>query len=392
MLKRLIEKRIGSLNGPMTARTRSAWGKAASFAGIGANALLFAFKLLAGGVSGSVAVTADAVNNLSDASSSVISLLGFKLAEKPADAEHPYGHGRMEYLSGLMVAVMILVIGVELMISSVKKILSPVPVRVNAPVLAVLGCSIGVKLWLSAFNRRIGRAIGSPALEAAADDSRNDVISTSAVLLSMIIAHFSGLTLDGYMGAAVAAFILVSGLGLVRDAVSPMLGAAPEKEFADDIRKKLESYPGVLGVHDLLVHDYGPGRKYASVHLEMDAGTDSVAAHDLIDGIEREFLTEKGLHLVIHHDPVEVDDPRIAVMKTAIADICRRIDPGIAIHDLRMTPEGEHTHIVFDCVVPYGCADDTEEIRSRISSAVADAYPGYRCVITLEHSFVRTQQ
>lgn len=369
-------------------RVRRQWGKAASMMGIAVNVLLFAGKLMAGLFSGSVSITADALNNLSDSSSSVVSLLGFKLAEKPADAEHPYGHGRIEYLSGLMVAVMIMVIGVELLKSSIGKIVAPSSVTLSMPVALILIISMAMKLWLSAFNRKIGQMTGSKALCASADDSRNDVMATAAVLLSAVISRITGWQLDGWAGVAVAAFILVSGFGLVRDTVDPMLGAIPSKEMVYTVRRRLLSYPGVLGVHDLMIHDYGPGRQYASVHLEMDAGEDPLAAHDLIDSIERDFMEKSGLHMVIHHDPVATGDPRVAVMKEVVTSIVERIDPRLTIHDLRIVSGHAHTNIVFDCVIPYDLNMNAELIRARICRAVITDYPDYRCVITIEHSFV----
>ena len=390
MIERFLEKRIGTETG--SEKVRSAYGRAASLIGVGANVLLFAFKLLVGMMSGSVAITADALNNLSDASSSIVSLMGFRLASKPADADHPYGHGRYEYLSGLVVAVMIMVIGVELMKSSIQKIMNPTPVTMSVPVLIVLLASIAMKLWMAAFNRKIGRKIGSGTLMATADDSRNDVIATGAVLLSMIIGHFTGLALDGLMGAGVAAFILVSGVGLVRDTVSPMLGAAPSGEQVENIRRKLTSYPGVLGTHDLLVHDYGPGRQFASVHIEMDAKVDPMASHDLIDRIERDFLHDMGLHLVIHYDPVTTDDPRVAEMYVLIGKIAKEIHPSMTIHDLRIVPGNECTNVVFDCVVPYDCSASASLIRELIGARVKKDYPDHICVITLENSFVHGEQ
>ncbi len=384
-MNRMLERMLGS--DMKDERVRSAWGKAASATGVAANALLFALKLLVGALSGSVAITADAMNNLSDASSSVVSLLGFKLAEKPADAEHPYGHGRFEYLSGLMVAVMILVIGVELMKGSVEKIFSPTPVVLSGATALVLAGSIAVKLWLAAFNCGIGRRIGSKTLEATADNSRNDVIATGAVLLSMIVGHFTGLTLDGFMGAAVAAFILFSGFGLVRDTIDPMLGSMPSREMVEGVRARLLSYPGVLGIHDLMVHDYGPGRQFASVHLELDAKQDPLAAHDLIDNIERDFLMRDKLHLVIHYDPVVTDDPRVAAMKGEIASIARAIDSRLTIHDLRLVPGNTHTNVVFDCVAPYQLKQSTAEVKARIAGEVSARHPDCFCVITMEHSF-----
>lgn len=386
MLENWIERSVGG--DVREERVRLQYGRAASIVGVAANALLFAMKLLVGTISGSVSITADAVNNLSDASSSVVSLLGFKLADKPADEDHPYGHGRYEYLSGLMVAVMILVIGVELMKSSVEKILHPEPVAVSAALLAVLIGSILVKVWLSRFNRHIGQKIGSKTLTATADDSRNDVIATTAVLVSTVIGHFTGWMLDGWMGAAVAAFILVSGFGLVKETIDPMLGMPPSREQVEAIRQKLMSYPGVLGTHDLMVHDYGPGRQFASVHLEMDAALDPLVSHDMIDSIERDFLAQEQLHLVIHYDPVTLDDPRVGELRALTQQAAEAIHPRMSIHDLRVIRGSSQTKVVFDCVVPYDLTMSGREIRKRIDQAVRDRYPECFCVITLEHGFV----
>ena len=386
MIEKWMERRFG--DDVKSEKVRGSYGKAASIVGVFANVLLFLGKLIVGTVSGSVAITADTVNNLSDASSNIVSLLGFKLAGKPADEDHPYGHGRFEYLSGLMVAVMILVIGVELMKGSVEKILNPTQVTMSAPLVIVLVGSIAVKLWMSVFNRRIGKKIDSQTLIATADDSRNDVISTAVVLLSTVIGHFTGLMLDGWMGAIVALFILISGFGLVRDTIDPMLGTAPTSEQVEAIKQKLESYPGVLGTHDLMVHDYGPGRQFASVHLEMDAKADPLESHDLIDNIERDFMKEENLHLVIHYDPVMTDDPRVAVLRARIMEIAQGMHDQMTIHDLRIVPGNTHTNVVFDCVVPYGCRMTHKEIRDRICQEMRAEYPNYYCVITLENSYV----
>ena len=388
MVETWLEKKIQPQGAALTEHVRSTWGKAASVVGIVSNALLFAGKISAGIFSGSVAITADAFNNLSDASTSIVSLLGFKMADKPADAEHPYGHGRYEYLSGLMVAVMILVIGVELMKGSIDKILHPEEITFSWMTAGILVASIAVKLWMSVFNRRIARRIASKTLEATADDSRNDVVATSAVLAATVLAHLTGLTLDGYIGAAVAAFILLSGFGLVKETIDPLLGGAADKEQVERIRRKIMSYPGVLGTHDLIVHDYGPGRQFASVHVEMDAQEDPLISHDLIDNIERDFLQEEKLHLVIHYDPVATDDPRILVMREFIAGIAACIHPEMSIHDLRIVPGPTHVNVVFDCIVPYELKLDEEDIRRRIVRVVQAEYPNYYCVITLERSFI----
>lgn len=389
MLLKWIEKRIPDHENVTDERVRSAYGKAASFVGIASNALLFAGKLAVGLISGSVAITADAVNNLSDASSSIISLLGFKMADRPADAKHPYGHGRYEYLSGLMVAVMILVIGVELLKSSVEKIFSPVDVIFSWVTVAVLAASICVKLWLAMFNRKIGRKIHSTTLEATADDSRNDVISTGVVLAAALISHFFGWQLDGFMGAAVAVFILISGFGLVNDAIDPMLGSVPSAELVQHIRERVLSYPGVLGVHDLMVHDYGPGRQFASVHVEMSANEDPLVSHDLIDNIENDFLKNEKLHLVVHYDPVVTDDPRLPVMRKLVTEIVKSIHPQMTVHDLRIVPGTTHVNVVFDCVVPYEFEMNEDEIRKRIQDGVSREYPNYYCVATLERSYIQ---
>ena len=387
MLTDLIVKRIPNYENVKDERVRGAYGMTASMVGMGCNVMLFAGKMLAGLLSGSVAIMADAVNNLSDASSSLISLIGFKLADKPADAEHPYGHGRYEYLSGLTVAVMILAIGVELLKSSVQKIFSPEPVTFSLLTVGILAASILVKLWMMGFNRNIGRRIDSTTLEATARDSRNDDITTSAVLLCTLLAKITGLDLDGYVGAAVAVFILVSGFSLVRDTLDPLLGKAPSPETVRHIRGKIMAYPGVLGVHDLMIHDYGPGRQFASVHVEMSAREDPIVSHDIIDGIERDFLKDERLHMVVHYDPIVTDDPRVPALRTAVSAICRSIDPRMTIHDLRIVPGKTRVNVVFDCIMPFEMQLSESEIRRRITSELEKEYPGYCCIATLEHSY-----
>ena len=387
MLTDLIVKRIPNYENVKDERVRGAYGMTASMVGMGCNVMLFAGKMLAGLLSGSVAIMADAVNNLSDASSSLISLIGFKLADKPADAEHPYGHGRYEYLSGLTVAVMILAIGVELLKSSVQKIFSPEPVTFSLLTAGILAASILVKLWMMGFNRNIGRRIDSTTLEATARDSRNDVITTSAVLLCTMLAKITGIDLDGYVGAAVAVFILVSGFSLVRDTLDPLLGKAPSPETVRHIRGKIMAYPGVLGVHDLMIHDYGPGRQFASVHVEMSAREDPIVSHDIIDGIERDFLKDERLHMVVHYDPIVTDDPRVPALRTAVSAICRSIDPRMTIHDLRIVPGKTRVNVVFDCIMPFEMQLSESEIRRRITSELEKEYPGYCCIATLEHSY-----
>lgn len=366
---------------------RTAYGNLASWVGIFCNLLLCAGKFLAGTLSGSISIAADAVNNLSDASSSVVSLIGFKLGARPADDEHPYGHARFEYLAGLAVAVMVLVIGVELLKSSVEKILHPAPVTFSWVAMAVLAVSIAVKLWMSVFNRTVGKRINSGSLIATAADSRNDVLTTSAVLIASLISHFAKVELDGWMGAAVALFILYSGVGLVKDTIDPLLGLAPDPELVQHIHDKIMSYPGVLGTHDLMVHDYGPGRQFASVHVELAAEDDVMASHELIDDIERDFLKNDRLPVVIHFDPIVTSDAQVGDMRRWLAEAVRTIDPSLSIHDLRMVPGVNHTNIIFDCVTPSGFAMSSARLKEAIAQLVSEKDPNYRCVITVETSF-----
>lgn len=366
---------------------RTAYGNLASWVGIFCNLLLCAGKFLAGTLSGSISIAADAVNNLSDASSSVVSLIGFKLGARPADDEHPYGHARFEYLAGLAVAVMVLVIGLELLKSSVEKILNPVPVTFSWVAMAVLAASIAVKLWMALFNRALGKRINSGSLIATAADSRNDVLTTSAVLAASLISHFAKVELDGWMGVGVALFILYSGVGLVRDTIDPLLGLAPDPELVQYIHDKIMSYPGVLGTHDLMVHDYGPGRQFASVHVELAAEDDVMASHELIDDIERDFLKNDRLPVVIHFDPIVTSDAQVGDMRRWLAEAVKTIDPSLTIHDLRMVPGVSHTNLIFDCVTPPGFAISSGRLKEAIGRLVSEKDPGYRCVITVESNF-----
>ena len=386
MTKWLVKTFIRDYAHVQTPAVRTAYGKLSSTVGILCNLLLFLGKILVGTLSSSVSITADAVNNLSDASSSIISLLGFKMGSKPADREHPYGHARYEYLSGLMVALLILVIGVELFQSSLDKILHPSPVAFSWVSVVVLAVSILVKLWMALFNRSMGRAISSQTLEATAADSRNDVISTTAVLAAALLSHFTSWELDGWMGLAVALFILYSGFGLVKDTLDPLLGRAPDPELVQGIQKKILSYPGVLGTHDLMIHDYGPGRQFGSVHVEMAAEEDVLASHDVIDNIERDFLEQEHLNLIVHLDPIVTADSAVSELRSWISQQVRTIHPDLTIHDLRIVPGPTHTNVIFDCVVPYGVGSN-EEIKERISSLVRQQYPTYYCVITIDNSY-----
>lgn len=387
----LIRKFVPDYRKTTDGQVRAAYGKLSSTVSIISNFALFALKLLAGILSASVAITADAFNNLSDASSGIITLLGFKMAGKPADPEHPYGHARYEYLSGLLISVLILVIGVELFKSGFDKILHPQLTVFRWLTAGILIASIAVKLWLCLFNRKIGILIDSGTLKAASADSRNDVLSTSAVLAATVISHFTRIDLDGYMGVAVALFILYSGVGLVKETISPLLGRAPDPETVQMIQDKILSYPGVLGTHDLMLHDYGPGRQFASVHVEVAAEHNMLESHDMIDNIERDFLAHTGIHMVVHMDPIVTADPVVAELRLFLEETVTAIDPALSIHDLRIVPGPTHTNVIFDCVVPAECSLIHADVCRRIREKVSASYPGYFCVITVDESFAPIQ-
>lgn len=370
--------------------SRARYGRLAGKVGILCNLLLCAGKFAAGVLSGSLSITADAVNNLSDASSSVISLIGFKLSERSADKEHPYGHGRYEYVAGFVVAAIILAIGFQLLKDGIMKIIEPAPVEFGIVPLVVLIVSIAAKLALMSFYLRIGRRIRSETLIASAADSRNDVISTSAVLAALIIAHFTSIDLDGVMTALVAVFVLFSGVGLIRDAMDPLLGKAPSAEQAEEIREKILSYDNVLGTHDLMIHDYGPGRQFASAHVEVPAGMSLVECHEIIDRIERDFFGD-GLPMLIHPDPIipaDAGNSEVGRINAALSDIVRGIDERITIHDMRIVPNcGSERRVIFDCVVPPEVCIPESELDDAISHSLRGQFPDCACDISFENSF-----
>ena len=370
------------------AAVRTAYGNLASLVGMACNILLCIGKLLAGTLFGSIAIMADALNNLSDASSNVVSLIGFRLAAKAPDAEHPYGHARYEYLAGLVVSVTILAIGLSLLKESALKVLHPTPVAFSWLSIGVLAASILVKLWLSGFNRAVGKKINSETLMATAADSRNDVLTTGAVLLSTILCSLTGYgIIDGIMGVGVAAFILWSGWGLVMDTLSPLLGESPSPELVEHIERTVMSYPGVLGVHDLMVHDYGPGHQFASLHVEFPAETDPLTAHDVIDNIENDFLKKDRLQVTIHYDPIVTADASVGVLRARLKEHARQLDPRLSIHDLRIVPGDSHTNVLFDLVFPAGYTGDIDQMLAKMCQFVKVQDPKYCCVVKVEQSY-----
>ena len=345
-------------------------GKLSGAVGIICNCLLAAGKLIVGHMTSSMSITADGLNNLSDGASSVVTLLGFKLAEKPADRKHPYGHARIEYIAGLTVAVMILFIGLELGKSSVQKFINPEPIEFSFTAVWVLCASILVKLFMMLFNLKMGRRINSNALLATAADSRNDVMTTSAVLAASIVEHFYDVRIDGVMGIAVSLFILYSGIKLAGETMSPLLGEGANPELQKQITDYINGCPMVLGCHDLMVHDYGPGRRYASIHVEIDKNEDPMACHARIDRMERECLKNYGTHLVIHYDPVVTDDPEVNSTKKLVNTIIKVRDGRLTIHDFRMVDDGESVKMSFDMILPEDLRGQEQSIKETVEKAL----------------------
>ena len=372
---------------------RSKCAIAAGWVCIACNVLLCAAKFVIGVISRSIAIQADAVNNLSDVGSSAGMIFGAKAAAKPADREHPYGHARYEYLAGLVVSVTVLGIGFSLLKESVVKVLHPTAVQFSLLTVAVLVASILVKLWMSSFNRTVGRTIGSETLIATAADSRNDVLSTGAVLIATILCRLTGWNiLDGLMGVGVAVFILISGWGLVMDTLSPLLGERPSNDLVDHIEQTVMSYPGVLGMHDLMVHDYGPGHQFASLHVELPAEQDPLDAHDLIDNIERNFMKNDHLMVTIHYDPIVTSDAAVGVLRTRLTEKLRQLNPALSLHDLRIVPGKTHTNVLFDLVLPAGYAGDKVELLTQMEQFIKEQDPTYNCIIKVEQSYTAAHQ
>ena len=367
---------------------RQAYGQLCGVVGIGLNLLLFAVKFFAGTLSGSIAITADAFNNLSDAGSSLVTLLGFRLAGRKPDPEHPFGHGRMEYISGLVVAGLILLMGVELFKSSLKKILQPEAIVSSPLVLLILALSVAVKLYMFYYNRAIGKRIKSSAMTATATDSLSDAVSTTAVLVATLVAQFTGLNIDGWVGMLVALFILFSAYKAAKETLSPLMGQTPEPEFVEHIQQIVLSYPEVQNVHDLVVHDYGPGRVMISLHAEVPADGDLLQLHDVIDNIEHRLKKELGCMAVIHMDPIVTNDAHTTALRQAVAEQVKTIDPRLTIHDFRIVPGPSHTNLIFDVVVPYDVKLSGEQVRRRIGELVAQMDGNYFAVVQIDSSYV----
>lgn len=354
-----------------TPAVHAAIGKLAGLTGIVCNIFLAGLKILAGLVAGSVAITGDGINNLTDCASSVVTLLGFRMAQRPADGEHPFGHGRYEYISGVVVAALVLLAGAELAKSSFQKILHPQAVPFTALTLAILLLSIGVKLWMTVFNRKLGKLIGSKTLEATAQDSRNDVIATSAVLLSFLLDALLHIPMDGFVGMGVALFILWSGISLAKNTVDPLIGTQADQELVEQLRSLILAHQRILGIHDLLIHDYGPGHCFATVHAEMDAGESPLDAHDQLDHIEQEAMRRLGIHLVIHYDPI-AETADWAACRAMAKDCAAALDAAASIHDLRIVDYQGQQKLTFDLAVPYALPQTDQALVDALAAKLRE--------------------
>lgn len=367
-------------------KVRLAHGRMAGIVGIVCNLLLCGFKLLAGVLAGSLAMIADAFNNLSDAGSSIVTLIGFKLAGAPPDKDHPFGHGRMEYLSAMGVAVLIIIAGVELATSAIDKMIHPAAPSFSLISVIILAVSIGVKLWMAVFNRRIGKKIRSDALCAAGVDSRNDVICTGLVLVSSVLGLWLPVSIDGYVGMAVALFVIWSGFTVIKDTVSPLLGQAPDPELVQSIQQTVLSYDGVVGIHDLIVHDYGPGRMMVSLHAEVPEDQPISKSHDVIDNIEMELQERFNILACIHMDPIDTDNPETQRLKEMTIRLMNEVDESLTLHDFRVVTGDTHTNLLFDLVAPHR-HPNPKGVAAALQDAIHAHDPKLFAVIKVEYSY-----
>lgn len=386
----LIKRFIKNYEAVNDYKVREAYGLLGSIVGIIANVFLCTSKIIIGLLGSSIAILADGINNLSDAGSSIVSLIGFKLSNKPADEGHPYGHARIEYISGLIVSFIILLLGLELIRSSLSKIFHPESLNFSWLMVCILALSIVIKIWLALFNRNLGKRINSTTMIATATDSLNDVIATSAVLISLFIAKFTGFNLDGYVGVVVGLFIFYSGFCLVKETINPLLGEAPSPELITQFHEKLLSYPMISGYHDLVLHSYGPNRYFASVHAEVPADAPLLECHDLIDNIEKDFAKELGINLVIHLDPIITNDETSNKLKAQVSNIVHSLDPSLSIHDFRLVVGPTHTNLIFDVSVPVSLKMNAQQLAFQIDQEVKKLDVHYFTVITIDTNYIST--
>lgn len=388
MISILAKRFIKDYNNMKSPHVRHSYGMLCGIVGIVLNILLFAGKFLAGTISHSIAITADAINNLSDAGSSFITLAGFKLASQKPDPDHPYGHGRIEYLSGLFVSLLIILMAVELIKTSFNKIIHPTETTISPLVIIILVASILVKLYMSVYNSKVGKQIDSAALLATAADSRGDMLATLLVLISSAVAYFFGIQIDGYCGLLVGLFILYAGFNAAKETINPLLGKAPDKEYVEKIEEIVTSHDLILGIHDMMIHDYGPGRVVVSLHAEVPSDGDILEMHDLIDHIEHDLSEMCNCEAVIHMDPISVNDPKTAELKEKIRSIITSIDEKLQFHDFRIVKGPTHTNLLFDVLVPYKFPIKDSELIVMIDRKVKELNPTYFIVVKVDHTYI----
>lgn len=383
----LVKKFIKDYDKTEDPQVREAYGKLAGVVGIVSNTAVSAMKIAVGLVFSSISILADGINNLTDASSSLITLIGFRMAAKPADEDHPYGHARIEYITGLIVSFLIIMLGGQMLKASVEKILHPDALQFSLLAVGVLVASILIKLWQARFNMKMGEAIDSATLKATGADSRNDVISTTAVLISLFIGKLTGYQLDGFMGVLVALFIVWSGISLIKETSDPLLGLAPDPTLVGEIQSRIMGHEGILGLHDLVVHDYGPGRVFASVHVEVDANENLMKSHDMVDNIEKEISSQLRIHLVAHMDPVDTKDPLTQTVKQQLKEIVEEIPEILSTHDLRVVSGYTHHNLVFDIVISPGCEKSDGQLKAMIAGRLKEYDPKYNAVIEVDRNY-----
>ncbi len=389
MVDFLVHKFVKDYENTENAKVRTSYGVMASMVGIFCNILLFAGKFTVGLVLHSVSVLADAFNNLSDAASSVIGFVGVKMASKPADQDHPFGHGRIEYIAALIVSFLVIEVGLSFLKTAVGKIREPEELAFSAISVMVLLASIGVKLWMAYFNRKLGKRIHSSVMMATATDAMGDVVTTSATVLSLLFCRFTGINIDGFVGVAVALVVMWAGVGIARDTLEPLIGKAVDPELYRQITDFVESYEGILGSHDLIVHNYGPTRSLASIHAEVPNDVSIEISHEIIDKIEREAAKKLGIFLVIHMDPVEVRDDRVTNVRMKVTDVLKEIDDRLTLHDFRLVDGEQQINLIFDVVVPFAYQGaELKRLKEDISERVSLLDTRYQCVMTMEKGYV----
>lgn len=393
MTEFLVRKFVKNYDDTESTSVRTSYGVLSSFVGIFCNVLLCAAKISIGALMHSISVMADGINNLSDAASSIIGYAGVKMAEKPADEEHPFGHGRMEYIAALVVAFLVIEVGFSFLKTSIGKLKNPEDIIFEWIPFLILLLSIGVKLWMAAFNRKLGKRIDSKVMLATAADSMGDVITTSATVISILVCSFTGYNIDAIAGILVSLVVMWAGVGIAKDTLEPLIGQAPDPELANRLRKEVESYEGIVGTHDLIIHNYGPNRSMASIHAEVPRDVDIEVSHEIIDRIEREVSKKMGIFLVIHMDPVEIRDERVLSVKETLQNVLEEIDSEIKFHDFRIVRGEKRINLIFDVVVPFSYNERKQkELEKQISQKMMEQDVRFCCVITVEKSFVQQQE